>query len=288
MESMTGYAFLEKSCEQFSYSIELKSLNSRYLEVSVNVPRIIRNQENDIIKRLKSRFSRGKLDLNIEIFNWVKERPIYVNADLIKKYYNDLVEIEENLGCGNHFNIDVLLSLDGSIQKGRTMIFDKSLNEIYNLLDLVIENTIKMRQKEGNATKKDLQKVISEIVKPSRLIKELSKKASEENYKKIKNKLESLVKEKIDDVRLYTEVAILSDKLDINEELVRINDHLKEFKILLNMKGQIGKKLDFLAQELFRETNTISSKSNNSKIVHLVVDIKNNIDKIREQSRNIV
>ena len=104
----------------------------------------------------------------------------------------------------------------------------------------------------------------------------------------LKKRIEALAGAKVDDVRLYTEIAILSDKLDINEEIIRFKDHIQKFNALMKSGDQIGKKLDFIAQEMFREVNTIGSKSNNSEIAHLVVDIKNHIEMIREHCRNVV
>jgi uncharacterized protein (TIGR00255 family) len=147
---------------------------------------------------------------------------------------------------------------------------------------------LEMRRKEGNAIKLDVQKSLAEISNCARRIKTLSRGISKNLYQKLKANIDSLTQGNVDNVRLYTEIAILADKMDINEEIIRLNDHLKKFKTTLQDKGQIGKKLDFLAQEMFREINTVSSKSASSEISHLVVEVKNNIDKIREHCRNIV
>ena len=142
--------------------------------------------------------------------------------------------------------------------------------------------------KEGGSIKKDITDSISEIVRNINLIKKMSQKIVDEKKELLKNRIKSIANSKIDEVRVYTEISILADKLDINEEIVRLNDHIKKFKSVLRDNDQIGRKLDFLAQEMFREINTISSKSNSSEISHIVVDLKNYVDKIREQCRNIV
>ncbi len=288
MESMTGYAYNESSTDQFSYSVEIKSLNSKYLEVYTDLPKILRKDENDIIKFAKNKLSRGKVVISIDIFDWSKERVVTIDRDIVKKYYSELKKIEKELSADNLFSGDLLFSLDNVVRRERTVLSEKSRNSIYDSLNLSIEKMIKMRYTEGNAVKKDIQKLLSVISDCINKIKPLSKEASKELYAKLKNSIESIVGSKVGDVRLLSEVAILTDKIDTNEEIVRLKDHLKKAKSILSEKGQLGKRLDFLAQEMFREINTISSKSNNSAISHLAVEMKNHIDKIREHSRNVV
>ncbi len=288
MESMTGYAFIENSTEQFSYSIEIKSLNSKYFEIYTDLPRLLQKDENEIKALVKKLISRGKVVVSIDIFNWIKERSVSINSDLIKQYYNKLKSIENDLKIDDFFTGDVLFSLDNVVRKERTVLSEKSRNDIFQSLNTSITKVLKMRQMEGNATKKDIQKLLSVITSCLNKIKPLTKGSSKELYKKLKNNIESIVDSNVSDVRLLTEVAVLTDKLDTNEEVVRLSDHLKKAKSMMSEKGQIGKRLDFLAQEMFREINTISSKANNSEISHLAVEMKNHIDKIREQSRNIV
>lgn len=288
MESMTGYAFLEKSTDQFSYSVEIKSLNSRYLEIFVNVPKIIKNEENELHNILKQRFSRGKIELNIDIFDWNVAKPIAINAGMIKKYYRELRQIHRECGADGPFRFESILSLDGISQRERSMISRGSRTDIYATINRVIGKALDMRRKEGAAIRKDLSALIAEISKHLGGIRALAKTAASEKKDALKKRIESLAGVKIDDVRLYTEIAILSDKLDINEEIIRFRDHIKKFGLLMKSGDQIGKKLDFIAQEMFREVNTIGSKSNSSEIAHLVVDIKNHIEMIREHCRNVV
>ncbi|HOP63572.1 MAG TPA: YicC family protein [Spirochaetota bacterium] len=288
MESMTGYAFVEKSSEQFSYSIEIKSLNSKYIEVFVNVPKIMRNEENELIQIIKKNFTRGKIELNIDIYDWNNIKPVSLNTELMKKYYFELEKLRNSLKMDNPLKFDSLLLLEGITQKERSVLSDKSKKDIYNSLNSVISKTLEMRKKEGGVIKKDITASLSFIAKDVSRIKVLSKKVVDEKRENLKNRLKAVTEGHIDSTRMYTEIAILADKLDINEELVRMNDHLEKLKSLMKEKGQMGRKLDFLSQELFREINTIASKSNNSDISHMVVDIKNHIDKIREHCRNVV
>ncbi|OHD71538.1 MAG: YicC family protein [Spirochaetes bacterium RBG_16_49_21] len=288
MESMTGYAFFEKNAEHFSYSVELKSLNSRYLEISVNLPKLLKNEENEMHGFLKSRFGRGKLELTVDIYDWVVTKPISVNADMIKKYYRQLDLIRRELGLPEPLRFESILSLDGTSQRERSVVSRKSRNDIYGTIARAAAKTIQMRKKEGAAIKRDVAAIIKEISGRITAIKIRAKSASQEKNELLKKRIDTLLGSRVDEARLYTEFAFLSDKLDINEEIVRLNDHLGKFNKLMQSGGQIGKKLDFIAQEMFREINTIGSKSGSSEIAHAVVDVKNHIEKIREHSRNIV
>lgn len=285
---MTGYAFIEKSTDEFSFSIELKSLNSKYLETFINIPKIIRYQENDIQQLLKKYFSRGKIELNLDIFDWTVNKNISLNHELIKKYFRELKKIQRDMGINQPVTLDSVLKLDGVSQRERSVISDKSLKDVYKTIEAAAKKTIEMRKKEGNATKKDIVASINAIYKSVEAIKQRVKPIADNKVKELKERIDKISQKNIDDSRLFSEIAILADKLDINEELVRLNDHIAKFKAIIKVNDQIGRKLDFLAQEMFREINTIASKSNSSEISHIVVDVKNYIDKIREQCRNIV
>lgn len=288
MESMTGYAFLEKSSEQFSYSIEIKSLNAKYLEVYVNLPKILRNEENEYVQIIKKNFSRGKIELSIDIFDWNNTKPVSLNLNLMKKYYRELETLHKSLKIKEPIKFESLLMLEGITQRERTSLSDKSKKEMLAVLNQVINKTIDMRKKEGNSIRKDITVSLSLISKDILKIKSLSRKVLEEKKESLKSRLKTITDGNIDNNRLYGEIALLADKLDINEELVRLDDHLEKFKVMLKEKDQQGRKFDFLAQELFREINTIASKSNNSQISQTAVDVKNHIDKIREHCRNVV
>ena len=288
MESMTGYAFIEKSTDQFSYSVELKSLNSKYLEVYVNLPKTLRNDENSFNAMIKKSFTRGKIELNIDIFDWNSTKPVSLNAELLKKYYTELLSVHKSLRIKEPFKFESLLLLEGITHKERSSISEKSRKDIIASIESVIKKTLDMRKKEGISVKKDITSSLSLIAKDVNRIRCLAKNAVEDKKEALITKLKNITAGTIDNTRLYSEVSLLAEKLDINEELVRLNDHIEKFRDLMKEKDQLGRKLDFLCQELFREINTIASKSNNSEISQMVVDVKNNIEKIREQCRNIV
>lgn len=287
MESMTGYAYTEYSTEQFSFSVEIKSLNSRYFESYINIPKILRQEENDLTALLKEHIQRGKVEMSLDIYDWVDTRPIAINADLIRKYYRELQKINDSLMIKDPLSFDAVLNLDGILTRERSILSEKSRGDIYRSVEATIKKAIEMRKKEGAAIKKDLTRCLNEIAEGANLIKNASKNNAIEKKDQLQKRLESVLGGRLDDIRLLTEISILADRLDINEELVRLGDHIKKFKAAIKEKDQTGKKLDFIAQEMFREVNTVASKSNSSEISHIVVDIKNHIEKIREHCRNI-
>lgn len=287
MESMTGYAVVEKSTEQFSFSVEIKSVNSKYVETYINLPRMMKDDEYEIELLLKKRYSRGKVELSIDIHDWLESRPVTINRELLRKYYREVAAVVTELAAKERFSIDALLSLEGVVQKERSTLSEKSRADIFAGIEQAMDRHIRMRLREGAATRKDLLKSLSTLSRSLSRIEKLSRNVSRAMYEKLRASLERLIEARPEDTRLYTEVAILADKQDINEEVQRLRDHIDKFKQLADSDGQTGKQLDFLAQEMFREINTISSKSASSEIAHLVVEIKNSIDKIREQCRNI-
>lgn len=288
MESMTGYAFAEGRSEQFSFSVSLRSVNSKYLELNYNFPRILKNYEDELLAKAKEKLERGKLDFTIEIYDWHTEKNIIINNELLRKYVTELDRVVGEFGNRHTYSLDNILSLDGVIRSEKSEISEKSYKELVKTVDQVIKQAIQMRLKEGLSTQRDMLEIVRNISLDLDKIKKLSQRVVSDYYDKIKSRMQKISGGNIDDARLYTEVAILADKLDINEEIVRLNDHMKKFKLVVKEKGQLGRKLDFIAQEMFREINTIASKSNNSEISLLSVNIKNNIDKIREQCRNVI
>ncbi len=288
MESMTGYAFLEDSTGDFSYSVELKTLNSRYLEVYVNLPRVIRQEEPGLQALLKKRFIRGKIELYVDIFDWTVERPAGINGDVVRKYYAEVKRIMKELGVPGTPPFASLLALEGVSHRQRTAVSKQSRDRVFAGIEKAIRLAIEMRKREGIAVKRDLAGRTAELSKGIASIKKLAAKSSREKKDALKKRLEALAGSKIDDTRFLAEVSILADRVDVNEEIVRFRDHLGKFGEMMKAGGQAGKKLDFIAQELFREINTIGSKTGSSEIAHHVVEVKNQIEMIREHLRNLV
>lgn len=288
MESMTGYAYREDGNDQFFFTVEVKTLNSKYLETFCNIPRILRNEEFELTGMLKEAFSRGKVELAIEINNWLEARPVSLNMDILKRYYRELRDLHGELDVGSPLSLDSLLGLEGVTQKEKTVLSRASRESVYGTIREVIAEVGEMRKREGDALSENIGGLLDEFDHSVQRLKEMADDNTRIKREQLKGRMEELGMGDVDEQRIAMEISMLVDRIDINEELVRLDDHISKFRNMMLDSGQAGKSLDFLAQELFREINTVGSKSANSEISHLVVDQKNRIDRIREQCRNIV
>lgn len=284
LHSMTGYGSTTLEINKFKFDIELKTLNSRYLDNNISLPNFLSSIEIEVGNILKKRLLRGKIELRVKS-SFSDGNSVKFNQDVIKKYIKDLKNISEfdesNL-------LKSVINLPNSIDKPEIIITKSNLNNFYKAIDTVINNVISFRLKEGLNTEKDIKISIKEISNMSEKIIGLSS----DHKKFLKDQLEKKSQEyniNIDKSRYEQEVFYYLEKIDINEELVRLDSHLKYFNDILNDKQiEKGKKLGFICQEIGREINTIGSKANNSKIQSFVVEMKSSLEKLKEQSLNIL
>ncbi len=282
--SMTGYGSTTLEINKFKFDIELKTLNSRYLDNNISLPNFLSSIEIEVGNILKKRLLRGKIELRVKS-SFSDGNSVKFNQDVIKKYIKDLKNISEfdesNL-------LKSVINLPNSIDKPEIIITKSNLNNFYKAIDTVINNVISFRLKEGLNTEKDIKISIKEISNMSEKIIGLSS----DHKKFLKDQLEKKSQEyniSIDKSRYEQEVFYYLEKIDINEELVRLDSHLKYFNDILKDKQiEKGKKLGFICQEIGREINTIGSKANNSKIQSFVVEMKSSLEKLKEQSLNIL
>ena len=284
LHSMTGYGSTTLEINKFKFDIELKTLNSRYLDNNISLPNFLSSIEIEVGNILKKRLLRGKIELRVKSSS-SDGNSVKFNQDVIKKYIKDLKNISEfdesNL-------LKSVINLPNSIDKSEIIITKSNLNNFYKAIDTVINNVISFRLKEGLNTEKDIKISIKEISNMSDKIIGLSS----DHKKFLKDQLEKKSQEyniSIDKSRYEQEVFYYLEKIDINEELVRLDSHLKYFNDILKDKQiEKGKKLGFICQEIGREINTIGSKANNSKIQSFVVEMKSSLEKLKEQSLNIL
>ena len=284
LHSMTGYGSTTLEINKFKFDIELKTLNSRYLDNNISLPNFLSSIEIEVGNILKKRLLRGKIELRVKSCS-SEGNSVKFNQDVIKKYIKDLKNISEfdesNL-------LKSVINLPNSIDKPEIIITKSNLNNFYKAIDTVINNVISFRLKEGLNTEKDIKISIKEISNMSDKIVGLSS----DHKKFLKDQLEKKSQEyniSIDKSRYEQEVFYYLEKIDINEELVRLDSHLKYFNDILKDKQiEKGKKLGFICQEIGREINTIGSKANNSKIQSFVVEMKSSLEKLKEQSLNIL
>lgn len=284
LQSMTGYGSTSLQLDELEICIEIKTLNSRYFDSKISIPSSLSSQELIINNVLKEKLIRGKVELRIK-FMGISNDLVAFNNIVIKKYIDELKEISE---FDDSQILKSVLSLPNSISKGELSFSEAQIKKIIDCLGTVIERVIDFRKIEGENTLKDLKENLT-------LIKEYSEKIekiSDLHKKNIKDELEiksQNLEVSFDNGRLEQEVFYYLEKMDINEELVRLKSHMSFFiETLDNDLKEKGKKLGFICQEIGREINTIGSKSSNSDIQKSVVEMKSCLEKIKEQTLNIL
>lgn len=287
---MTGYGMALVKSENYMTKVEVKSVNSRYLELNLRVPKDFMSIEDKIRQEVKSKLKRGKVDLYL---SYDVQNPdlqeLSINKDLAKAYYRDMEDLRNTLEIEEKITLKDIVLLEGVLKKSSTNETDKELlNQVLQTVRVAVENLDEMRIAEGENLKEDLKTKVVNIEEIVEEIKLLSPKVIEENEKKLtENIYERLKEEDLDLPRLTTELAIMADKLSIDEEITRLTSHISQFNDIIKDTDSVGRKIDFLLQEFNREANTIGSKTTSSKILKLVVNLKSEIEKLREQIQNI-
>ena len=291
VKSMTsfGRSSSEEGKKRF-FTVEMKSVNSRYLDINIRMPKSIISLEEEVRKRINESLSRGKVDVFINLKSYSDGQGIpKLNLKLAQEYLNCLKQIEDNLCVKN----DVTVTQIARFPEVITMVeeedkIDEIAEELTPLISEALEMMIKMREVEGEKLKEDILIKISKIEK---LVADLNVLADNvpKNYKiKLEERLKELSSSvEIDESRIATEICLFADKSTIDEEIIRLNSHIEQVRQTLELREPVGRKLDFIVQEMNRETNTIGSKSCDMEMTNIVIDIKNILEKIREQVQNI-
>tara|TARA_B100001029_G_scaffold177390_1_gene182007 strand:+ start:415 stop:1278 length:864 start_codon:yes stop_codon:yes gene_type:complete len=287
---MTGYGSFEQKNDDLILKIEIRSLNSRYLDFSPRLPRTLSSFEDDAYKLIKQTCSRGRITLtaNIEFLQNISNG-VKLNHDRLNEYMSAVEEINKASDKLMDPNIGDILRFPEILSKCDT-VENRDLKEIFiSVLKNALFEMEKTKSLEGKNIQIDINKriaILQSVLKEIQTCFEINRK---EIFKKYKQKIQKLIEDiSIDDVRLNQEIAIIIEKKDITEEIVRLNSHFDLVIDYLDENKNNGKKINFLLQEIGREINTISSKSDNVKISHLAVDMKDELEKIREQVQNIV
>jgi uncharacterized protein (TIGR00255 family) len=285
LQSMTGFGNFSVDSEMGKISVDIKTLNSKNLDLNYNLSPFLKDLENDIRLIIMSSFKRGKVDIKINFKITQKQSSTNLNRELIKLYIKDLQQIVP--GDAMEF-LKIAISLPNSIENNQSNLDNKISNEIKNAVKHAVKMVIDFRKQEGNSLKKDILNNASLIQKKIKLVEKLAPKRIKKIKKKINKNLVDLNLE-VDLNRFHQELIYHLEKLDINEELVRLNNHLIFLKKTVNDKEiEKGKKLTFIGQEIGREINTIGSKSNHLEIQQIVVEMKNELEKIKEQLLNVL
>lgn len=288
---MTGYGRGEATTEEYHVVVETRSVNSRYLEVSVRMPRHTSPLEERVKKQVQAFLTRGKVDIFINLEEKEKKnKELQLDQELCFAYYNSLVQAAEICGIEPKIDLALLTNLPGifTLEKQEDDLEALWL-VISEALIGALENLAAMREAEGEKLTADLSARGETITRHLEEIRQQAPKVVEHYQTRLQERLNDLLSGDIplDPVRLATEVAIFADKCAIDEEIIRLDSHLSQFSKMLTSNEAIGRKLDFLLQEMNREINTIGSKANDLLLSHIVIDVKAELEKIREQVQNI-
>lgn len=289
IKSMTGYGRAKLSKDDREYQIEIKSVNHRYLDISVRIPKQLSYLEETMKKEIAKKVKRGKIDVFVTFENNSLEgKEIKINTELAKAYIDELKKLAEKENILSDIQVTEISKYPDVLNIQSSQDDEKITEEVLETVTIATDNLVQMRETEGNKISEDLLKRLNIINKKVEEIAKLSTGLIEEYVVKLEERINEILKnQEIDKTRLAQEVVIYADKCSIEEEVTRLNSHISQFKNLLNSNEAIGKKLDFIIQEMNRETNTIGSKANNLEITNGVIDIKTEIENIREQVQNI-
>ena len=290
IKSMTGYGRAQQLIDGRDITVEIKSVNHRFFEFSARVPRAYGYLEEKLKTYTQTQIFRGKVEVGVTIVTIEGTNAnVEINSELAKSYVGALRDTGEKLGLEDDITLSVL-SRFSDIFAVRKTVEDEEIiwSAVKTVADQALEKFVAMRAVEGGRLKADLHNRLDNIERLVEIVKERSPKTVEEYRQRLYDKMcEILADKQIDDARILTEAAIFADRVAVDEETVRLSSHIAQFRDILTHEEPIGRKLDFLVQEINRETNTIGSKAQDVAIAKVVVDIKSDVEKIREQIQNI-
>lgn len=290
IRSMTGFGKKMAAWHETSVSVEMRSVNHRFLEVAVRVPRSMAELEDGIKKAVQQRCRRGRIDVTVSIHGGrTGGKTLQLDRNLAKQYHQALRDLKTSLRLGGTVDVGLLAGF-----RELFSLSDEPVN-LSELHDLILElaggalNELEqMRRQEGQALATDFTHHVHRLREHAQQIGERAPRLAEENYLRMQNRLEKLMATGIpDQPRLLQELALFADRCDISEELVRLESHMVQFEHTLKSKDAVGKTLEFLLQEVGREVNTIGSKANDAAVAQLVVAMKAEVEKMREQVQNV-
>lgn len=290
IRSMTGFGKKMAVWHETSVSVEMRSVNHRFLEVAVRVPRSMAELEDGIKKAVQQRCRRGRIDVTVSIHGGrTGGKTLQLDRNLAKQYHQALRDLKKSLRLGGTVDVGLLAGF-----RELFSLSDEPVN-LSELHDLILElaggalNELEqMRRQEGQALATDFTHHVHRLREHTQQIGERAPRLAEENYLRMQNRLEKLMATGIpDQPRLLQELALFADRCDISEELVRLESHMVQFEHTLKSKDAVGKTLEFLLQEVGREVNTIGSKANDAAVAQLVVAMKAEVEKMREQVQNV-
>ncbi|WP_149554091.1 YicC/YloC family endoribonuclease [Treponema pectinovorum] len=287
MNSMTGYGFKEAILENTQISVEIKSVNSRFLDLSINLPAFLNPLEAKIRKRISQEIVRGKIDLNIRVKDMSSTAKVNPDPAAAIMYRDAILKISEALGLKSEIPLSLIINQDGVLNITHQYDAENYWLKIEPVFEEVFERFIEDRKREGENLKVDLLKKLSILENAACFFKEWQPKMEQKFKEQITQRFNELLKDSVDENRIMTEVAAMMVKYTINEEIIRLQSHLCALKKELNENPIPGKRIDFICQETNREINTIGSKNQFIEVGEMVINAKDALENIREQAKNI-
>lgn len=290
IKSMTGYGSAKGTAAGLTLSVELKSVNNRYLDISVKLPRTLLFAEEPVRKAVAGHISRGKVDVFITADTSQSDSvEVRVNEALLRGYINALADTRDKFGLTDDMTLMSLCRLPDVLSTERRELDTDALTSgLLAILEQALDGYDAMREREGEKLRNDVLARVEEIGRLTGIVEERAPQTVAEYRARLEQKLrETLDGLAVDDARVLTECAVFADRIAVDEETVRLRSHLSQLKGMASGESPIGRKMDFLIQELNRESNTIGSKCQSADIARVVVDLKAEIEKIREQIQNV-
>jgi len=281
---MTGYASESFVINTTKFLVEIKSVNSKNIDLSIRIPQVLKLYENDLRKKLTDKLHRGKIEINVSTEGKLGKEDVSINKEIIKKYIKELKRIDRS-GAANYLKI--AMSLPNSYESKSVQLNNTQSKSLLNKIYSLISKVDTFRKQEGLETEKDIKDKIDKIKNSLNQIKKIEKERISKKRKKLIAELDK-IKLEIDNNRFEQEMIYYMEKFDINEEIIRLKSHLILFDESIKSKDPIGKKLGFICQEIGREINTMGSKANDAVLQKHVIEMKENLEKIKENILNIL
>ena len=289
IKSMTGYGKSSSHINQRNYQVEIKSVNHRYLDITVRLPKQLSFLEEEIKKRISEKIKRGKIDIVVTFENNSDEgRNIIINQQIAKLYIEQLKKLAEEEKIESNIEVTEIAKYPDVLNIQTNQEDDVLKNELMPTIEEAVELLVEMREREGKKIAEDLSLRIKSIEEKILLISQKSTGLIQEYVVKLEKRIKEILQDdEIDKSGIAQEVVIYADKCSIEEEITRLRSHIEQFYTILESDGPSGKRLDFIVQEMNREINTIGSKSNSVEITNGVIDVKTELENVREQIQNI-
>ncbi len=289
--SMTGYGTGSAQRNDTTVTVEIRTVNHRFLDLHIRLPREYLFLESDIQRYVRNKVCRGRIEVGLTVQSDNPAEPL-INVDLCKSYLEAASKLQDQFKLQESLDLKTLLGLPGVIQNKGAIPGEPAANMLAELtessMQAALESVLQMRRQEGEVLEAEILCNLASIDEKAKCIHNLSLTNVEEYRRKLTNRLNQLISNSsIDPQRLAQEVALMAEKSDISEEIARLGSHVRQFASLIETGREVGKKLDFLLQEMQREANTLLSKSGNLEITRYGIAIKADIEKLREQVQNV-